>query len=153
MEDRYDAVWFYYNPSGSAMSFKYHDTRYYYIKNAQDDVTAIVDPNGNIVAKYEYDSWGKVLAVTDADGNVKTSSSHIGNINPLRYRSYFFDTESESTILTADITIPIPEDLLIVMVMCLPEQDLSAIICLRIVKIILLIIQMLRAQHQKESSL
>ena len=95
MGDGYDAVWFYYNPSGSAMSFKYHDTRYYYIKNAQDDVTAIVDPNGNIVAKYEYDSWGKVLAVTDADGNAKTSSSHIGNINPLRYRSYFFDTESE----------------------------------------------------------
>ena len=31
----------------------------------------------------------------DADGNEITDSTHIGNLNPFRYRSYYFDTETE----------------------------------------------------------
>lgn len=47
-----------------------------------------------MVARYTYDAWGKVLSVTDANGNANTSSTFIGNVNPIRYRGYYYDTET-----------------------------------------------------------
>lgn len=47
-----------------------------------------------MVAKYFYDSWGNTISVTDADGKAIISQSHIGNINPIRYRGYYLDTET-----------------------------------------------------------
>ena len=49
---------------------------------------------GATVARYTYDAWGKVLTVKDASGNNITSTAHIANINPFRYRSYYYDTET-----------------------------------------------------------
>ena len=43
---------------------------------------------------YAYDAWGKVLAVTDKDGNAITDADHMANINPIRYRGYYYDTET-----------------------------------------------------------
>ncbi len=87
--------WLFYGTDGSAMSFKHRDVRYYYVKNQQGDITAIVDMFGNTVAKYSYDVWGKPLSITDGNGNdVSTNPSHIANINPLRYRGYYYDGES-----------------------------------------------------------
>ena len=40
-----------------------------------------------------YDAWGN-HKVLDASGNVISSSSHIGNVNPFRYRGYFYDIET-----------------------------------------------------------
>ena len=45
-----------------------------------------------MVVKYEYDAWGNHV-VTDKDGNPVTSG--IGVLNPFRYRSYYYDTETE----------------------------------------------------------
>ena len=87
--------WLFYGTDGSAMSFKHRDIRYYYVKNQQGDITAIVDMFGNTVAKYSYDVWGKPLSITDGNGNdVSTNATHIANINPLRYRGYYYDAES-----------------------------------------------------------
>lgn len=47
-----------------------------------------------LVATYEYDPWGKLLAVKDADGNAITSSGHAAIKNPLRYRGYYYDIDS-----------------------------------------------------------
>ena len=54
---------------------------------------AITNYLADIVAKFTYDAWGKVLSVTNASGVVQTSSSFIGNINPIRYRGYYYDTD------------------------------------------------------------
>lgn len=43
--------------------------------------------------KYVYDAWGN-HAVLDADGNDIEDTNHIGNINPFRYRGYFYDVET-----------------------------------------------------------
>ena len=43
---------------------KYNNTLYYYVLNAQGDVIALADQNGNLIAKYSYDPWGKLLSVT-----------------------------------------------------------------------------------------
>ncbi len=45
------------------------------------------------MVQYVYDAWGN-HAVLDANGNDLTSSSHIGNRNPFRYRGYFYDVET-----------------------------------------------------------
>ena len=75
--------------------FQYNGVNYYYLKNGQGDVVGILNSSGTLVAKYTYDAWGKLLSVTDAAGNDKSAdASFIGNINPIRYRSYYYDTET-----------------------------------------------------------
>ena len=55
--------------------------------------TALIDTNGNEVVQYWYDAWGN-HKVVDANGNKITSSTHIGNLNPFRYRGYYYDVET-----------------------------------------------------------
>jgi RHS repeat-associated protein len=50
----------------------------------QGDVTAVIDGNGNTVAEYAYDAWGKVL----------TATGTFAEVNPIRYRGYYYDTET-----------------------------------------------------------
>ena len=75
---------FLYDESGSAYSFIYNGTQYYYIKNLQGDVMRIVDAMGSVVANYFYDAWGKVTS----SGNI------VGLYNPIRYRGYYYDTDT-----------------------------------------------------------
>ncbi|MDE7083300.1 MAG: RHS repeat-associated core domain-containing protein, partial [Clostridia bacterium] len=42
---------------------------------------------------YIYDAWGN-HAVLDADGKDITDIEHIGNLNPFRYRGYYYDVET-----------------------------------------------------------
>ena len=67
---------------------------YYYAHNWRGDITSIYDGNGNVVAKYEYDVWGNVLTVSNASNQEITDPNHIANLNPFRYRSYYYDSES-----------------------------------------------------------
>ena len=45
------------------------------------------------MVRYIYDAWGN-HKVVDNNGNEITDTAHIGNINPYRYRGYYFDTET-----------------------------------------------------------
>ena len=45
------------------------------------------------MVKYIYDAWGN-HAVIDANGQDIVNMQHIGNLNPFRYRSYYYDTET-----------------------------------------------------------
>lgn len=89
-----NVIYYTYDENGNVIGLKYNDTQYYYIKNGQNDIVGILDSNLNQVVKYEYDSWGNILSIKDASGNNITSSSNIGIINPYRYRSYRYDTET-----------------------------------------------------------
>ena len=84
-------LYYYYDANGS---ISYNGTRYAFRKNLQGDVIAILDTNSNVVARYTYDAWGNILSITDGDGNAVTSSLHIANVNPIRYRGYYYDTET-----------------------------------------------------------
>ena len=77
---------FYYDSNNEIIGFTYGENNYFYVKNVQGDITDIVDNCGNVVASYRYDPWGKVLSVTG-------SNTEIGNLNPFRYRSYYYDVE------------------------------------------------------------
>ena len=45
------------------------------------------------MVEYKYDAWGN-HAVLDANGADINDASHIGSINPFRYRGYYYDTET-----------------------------------------------------------
>lgn len=85
---------FYYDDSDNPTAFSYNGTMFFYIKNLQGDVEKIVNQNGNVIANYTYDAWGKLLSVTDSVGDPITSQSSIALLNPLRYRGYVYDNET-----------------------------------------------------------
>ena len=78
---------FLYDESGSAYSFIYNGTQYYYLKNLQGDVVRILNTSGTTVVAYSYDAWGKCTITSGA-------SNAIANANPIRYRGYYYDTET-----------------------------------------------------------
>ena len=82
--DGTDTLYFQYDTSGTPIGFIYNSTQYFYITNQMGDVLAINDTNGDIVANYEYDAWGKVL----------TADTDIAKLNPIRYRGYYYDNET-----------------------------------------------------------
>ncbi|MBO5285542.1 MAG: RHS repeat-associated core domain-containing protein [Clostridia bacterium] len=83
---------FIYDFTGVA-GFKYNGNNYYYRKDILGNVIALLDGNGTLVATYVYDAWG-ITRVLDNNGNVITDQTHIGQINPFRYRGYFYDKET-----------------------------------------------------------
>lgn len=89
-----NVIYYMRNDVDDLIGFKYDDKSYYYVKNLQDDVIGILDENNNLIVNYQYDSWGNILSITDNVGNVIVDTSHIGIINPYRYRSYYYDKET-----------------------------------------------------------
>lgn len=65
---------------------------YFYRKDAQGNIIAILDNTGKVVVKYFYDCWGNNIAVAETGEEDK---SGIGFLNPFRYRGYYYDTETE----------------------------------------------------------
>ena len=80
MHFTYDAV--------GPMSVNFNGTEYFYLKNAQGDVTGLVDSTGAKVVAYTYGPWGEAWGVSG------TLASTLGDLNPLRYRGYAYDTET-----------------------------------------------------------
>ena len=65
----------------------YNNTPYYFIKNLQGDIIAIVDKDAQTIARYSYDAWGVPEIKSDS------SDCQIATINPFRYRGYYYDEE------------------------------------------------------------
>ena len=83
-----DTIVFLYDEKGNKYGFDYNGTKYYYIFNVQGDVIGILNQAGRKIVSYTYDPWGKVLSV---DGS---EASTIGQLNPIRCRGYYYDTET-----------------------------------------------------------
>ncbi len=87
-----DMIYYLYDNNDNLIGFKLNGTTYYYKKNNLEDILGIYDSSYNLVVKYEYDDWGNTL-VLDSNNNPITNKSHIGLINPFRYRSYYYDED------------------------------------------------------------
>ncbi len=79
-----DTLYYFYDHNGRPFQLVYNGEPYYYILNLQGDVYRLVDSNGTTVAQYRYAPWGKVLE----------ASGSMAEINPLRYRGYYYDSET-----------------------------------------------------------
>ena len=81
---------FFYDESGNPCAFSYKSSStatpvtYYYLTNLQGDIVGILDSSGTSVAAYTYNAWGKLLS----------SSGSMADVNPLRYRGYYYDAET-----------------------------------------------------------
>ncbi len=86
-------MYFQYDSAGAPIGFVYNDVQYLYITNISGDVAGITDAQGNLIAEYTYDAWGKLLDITTAEENNEEQLA-IANANPLRYRGYYYDNET-----------------------------------------------------------
>ena len=84
-----EVINFAYSAGGAPYGFSYNGQSYFYLLNLQGDVIGIYDGSGNVVVRYTYDSWGKVISVTGSLADT------VGVKNPLRYRGYYYDVETK----------------------------------------------------------
>ena len=77
---------FIYGAEG-AIGFRIGEAYYIYHKNIFGDVTEIYDASGTLVGKYNYTAFGVCEITLDTNG--------IAAKNPIRYRGYYYDTETE----------------------------------------------------------
>ena len=78
---------FFYDHTG-VFAVKYNGSTYFYRKNAQNDIISLLDNNGSVLVKYKYDAWGKCII------DASTTNTELANLNPFRYRSYYYDVET-----------------------------------------------------------
>jgi len=84
--------YFQYDSSGAPLGFIWNNTQYFYLENQMGDIISITDAQSNELVHYEYDEWGAVTSIYTPH-NSQTENT-IANINPLRYRGYYYDNET-----------------------------------------------------------
>ena len=72
--------------SDGIIGFRTGNKNYLYRKNVYGDVTEIYSDNGTLVGKYSYTAFGECI--------VKVNEGGIAEKNPIRYRGYYYDTET-----------------------------------------------------------
>ena len=93
-ETRGDLKFYYfYDANGNLSAIRYYDANdksyaYFALTNAQGDVVAFYTGAGVCVVTYEYDAWGNVVKTTD------TTGINFAELNPIRYRGYYYDSET-----------------------------------------------------------
>lgn len=80
---------FLYDRNNEVIGFFYCGQTYLYAKNLQGDITAIINDEGFLIARYTYDDWGNCTVYS-----AEYDYNNIANLNPLRYRSYYYDVET-----------------------------------------------------------
>ena len=69
------------------------ESTYYFQRNLFGDVIGIYNTSGVKVGGYAYDAWGNHTVTLDTNG--------IATRNPIRYRGYYYDTETQLYYLNA----------------------------------------------------
>ena len=75
---------FIYDNTGKPYAVKYDNQIFYYVLNLQGDVIAIVTTWGAAYGTYTYDAWGNIIS----------QSGTMAAVNPIRYRGYYYDSET-----------------------------------------------------------
>ncbi|WP_026506600.1 polymorphic toxin-type HINT domain-containing protein [Butyrivibrio sp. MC2013] len=105
-----DRINFYYDSDGIVTEIGYKtkdangkyskENRYFYTRNGQGDIIGIYRcSDSKLVGNYEYDLWGNIVSITP--NSKVTDTDNILNRNPLRYRSYYYDSETGFYYLNA----------------------------------------------------
>ena len=86
---------FFYDQQGNRVAMADGSNKfYYYIYDLQGDVIALADAStGKLAATYTYDAWGKIVKINGQNPE-DVASTNIANINPFRYRGYYYDVET-----------------------------------------------------------
>ena len=84
-------VFFSYDASGTPLSMTYNGQKYLYLTNLQGDVTGILDTTGVKLVSYDYTAYGQCFSISNDTELAVTLSG----LNPLRYRGYVLDVETD----------------------------------------------------------
>ena len=77
-----------FDENGNRFGLEWKNVQYYYVFNGQGDVIGITDPRNRLAVPYTYDAWGKLL-------NTGGDNPALAAANPIRYRGYYYDTETD----------------------------------------------------------
>ncbi len=88
------ALWYFYDADGNPSGIRYKDHNgtvndYYFVCNWRGDVIQIYNAAGELVSTYDYDAWGRV-----SENSTDKDTQNIAEINPIRYRGYYYDSET-----------------------------------------------------------
>ena len=85
-----DVKYLYEDGSNSPYAVMLNGGEYLFVRNAQGDVTAIIDgANGATLAEYSYDAWGQITATYSNDDDYFKAIMCLAC--PLTYRGYNYD--------------------------------------------------------------
>ena len=83
-----DTFIFHYDAGGELVGYTWTsgtaETECILVRNLQGDVEKVLSTDGTVLASYVYDAWGNVLSATGT----------LAEDNPIRYRGYYYDTET-----------------------------------------------------------
>ena len=82
-----------YDESGMLYGFEYGSNAYYYLRDSLQTIIGLIDENGEIVCEYRYDAYGN-HKVLNSQGEEELGQYFIGNVNPFRYKGYYYDVET-----------------------------------------------------------
>ena len=90
-----------YDENGSPFAMSVKDASsgtvktYYYEKNLQGDIVGIMNEAGYKVVSYTYDAWGNPYEpVYSYNSGVSATDRANAELNPFRYRGYYYDVET-----------------------------------------------------------
>ena len=111
--DSFNDLIFYYGEDGvvgfniTILNDATHSGDYYYKKNTQNDIIGIYSTSGEQIVEYVYDAWGnQKIKYLNNEGemvalredyeynNIDEINAFIAVKNPFRYRSYYYDFET-----------------------------------------------------------
>ncbi len=72
---------------------------YFYVKDCNENILGIIDSTGNLIVKYEYSGFGRCTISEDSDQT-------IANLNPIRFKGYYYDTESDMNYCQSRYYVP-----------------------------------------------
>ena len=76
-----------YDENKQLYGFIYENNKYFYVRDALQNIIGITSQSGELVVKYNYSAYGELL-------EIHGPSLIIGAINPFRYKGYYYDDET-----------------------------------------------------------
>lgn len=84
-----DTLRYIYDLNNNIIGFGLNDNVYLYVKDALNNVIAIYNQASVEICRYNYDAYGNSIITASITGG-----EILGNLNPIRYRSYYYDKET-----------------------------------------------------------
>ena len=80
---------YYYDTNNMLCSFSLNGVMYFYERDAFGNINHLIDKNGNVVVSYSCKAYGQDMSYVD------NTSFGLGDINPFRYKGYYYDVETQ----------------------------------------------------------
>ncbi len=77
-----------YDENGTLYGLLWNNNKYFYVRDHLQNILGIIDSTGTLVVKYNYTAYGRSISTTG------TQANSIGRYNRMRYKGYYYDSET-----------------------------------------------------------